>query len=191
MSVKLSVAEVLAHMEAQLARHKEREAYHDEQEVYQVSPPAWGRRISSPTPLGSECTTADPSLNWTQTAEMEVERVRDFKKQRFVAIAAALLVLAITAKPLSLIANPAVAALPKRTLEPSRSLARWLNSLRNRPASQIAQELGPATTQSSWEFQGKQELLLNYEFRGSPKVTVQVYFLGDRAIKASYQLLSD
>ena len=34
MSTKLSVADVLAHMEAQLARHKEREAYHGEQEVY-------------------------------------------------------------------------------------------------------------------------------------------------------------
>ena len=34
MSAKLSVADVLAHMEAQLARHKEQEAYHDEQEVF-------------------------------------------------------------------------------------------------------------------------------------------------------------
>lgn len=117
--------------------------------------------------------------------------MRDFKVQRLVAIAAALLVLAITAKPLSLIAKPAAAALPKQTLEPSRSLARWLNSLRNRSANQVAQELGPATTKSSWEFQGKQELLLNYEFREAPKVKLQVYFLEDRVIKASYQLLSD
>lgn len=34
MSAMLSVAEVLAHMEAQLARHKERETYHGEQEAY-------------------------------------------------------------------------------------------------------------------------------------------------------------
>lgn len=34
MSVSLSVADVLAHMEAQLARHKEQEAYHDGQEVF-------------------------------------------------------------------------------------------------------------------------------------------------------------
>jgi hypothetical protein len=34
MSEKLSVAEVLAHMEAQLARHKQQEAYHGEQEVF-------------------------------------------------------------------------------------------------------------------------------------------------------------
>ncbi|HEX6903905.1 MAG TPA: hypothetical protein VF789_29610 [Thermoanaerobaculia bacterium] len=34
MSVRLSVADVLAHMEAQLARHKEQEAYHDGREVF-------------------------------------------------------------------------------------------------------------------------------------------------------------
>lgn len=34
MSAKLSVAEVLAHMEAQLARHKQQEAHHAEQEVF-------------------------------------------------------------------------------------------------------------------------------------------------------------
>ena len=34
MSAKLSVADVLEHMEAQLARHKEREAHHGEQEVF-------------------------------------------------------------------------------------------------------------------------------------------------------------
>ena len=34
MSAKLSVADVLAHMEAQLARHKQQEAHHGEQEVF-------------------------------------------------------------------------------------------------------------------------------------------------------------
>jgi len=111
--------------------------------------------------------------------------------QRTLLFVVPLLLVATVLPYASLLAKSSAHVLPERALEPSRNLGQWVNSLRDRSASQIAEELGTATERRSWKFHGKKELLLHYEFAGPPKATVQVYFLGDRAIKASIQLLSD
>lgn len=134
-------------------------------------------------------TAALRRLNHDDAFHSQGERLKDLARRYRVWVALTLLCV-VANHPLHILAAPP-AALPKPAADSSRTIVSWLNSLNGRTASQVASELGPPTEQRTWDFRGKQEVLLHYELTGSPKAVVQVYFLGDRAIKASLQLLSD
>jgi hypothetical protein len=82
------------------------------------------------------------------------------------------------------------ATLPKVVKKAQEKLAGWMNALPKNTEEQIVKQLGDPSQRTSWEFDGKKELLLKYQPAG-PKMTLELYFLGDRVISASWQLLSE
>jgi hypothetical protein len=81
------------------------------------------------------------------------------------------------------------ATLPKEIQGAQEALAGWLNDFRDKTQGQVEKQLGPSSDKATWEFRGRQELLLRY--KTSETGTLLLYFLGNQVIKATLQLLSE
>ena len=65
----------------------------------------------------------------------------------------------------------------------------WMNKLQNSTDVQIVKQFGKPTEKSTWEWQGKNELLLRYK-TAQPNSILALYFVDNRVITVSLQLLS-
>ena len=65
----------------------------------------------------------------------------------------------------------------------------WMNKLKNCTDDQIVKQFGKPTETSTWEWQGKNELLLRYK-TDKPNSILALYFVEDRVITVSLQILS-
>lgn len=65
----------------------------------------------------------------------------------------------------------------------------WMNKLQNTTDVQIIKQFGKPTEESTWEWLGKKELLLRYR-TDKPNSTLALYFVDDRVITVSLQLMS-
>lgn len=65
----------------------------------------------------------------------------------------------------------------------------WMNKLKNSTDDQIVKQFGKPAEKSTWEWQGKHELLLRYK-TDKPNSILALYFVDDRVITVSLQLLS-
>jgi hypothetical protein len=80
--------------------------------------------------------------------------------------------------------------LPKEVKGAQEKLAEWVNGFKDITHNQVVDKLGVPSEKATWEFNGKNQLLLRYKAT-SPKTTLELYFLGDRVVTASLQVLSD
>ncbi|MEO8671949.1 MAG: hypothetical protein ABI411_11585 [Tahibacter sp.] len=80
--------------------------------------------------------------------------------------------------------------IPAEISQAQATLSAWLTGLTDQKSAAIMAQLGNPAERTSWEFQGKKELLLQYKM-DHPKATLLLYFYQGHVIKVSLQLLSE
>lgn len=83
----------------------------------------------------------------------------------------------------------AKAVLPKEVKSAQELLSGWVNKLQNNSSEQIVKQFGAPSVKSTWEFESKKEPLYTYNL--TDKIDLDMYFLDNKVIKVSLQILSD